>query len=130
MIVLKKIFKKINASKRVCSRRKRVVWWINIRIEEKRKNDFQPIFWMISSSFSSIILCGIVNLEMKLLDTAKIRHAVECIPKFPEKTSISNPKTKAYISKYHLGILKGIIIKSIMYKNGFIYDPIKTSFKT
>ena len=85
---------------------------------------------MISSSFSSIILCGIVNLEMKLLDTAKIRHAVECIPKLPEKTSISSPKTKAYISKYHLGILKGIIIKSIMYKKGFIYDPIKTSFKT
>ena len=46
-----------------------------------------------------------------------------------EKISINKPKENAYNSKYHLGVLNGIIIISIKYKNGFIYEANRTSLR-
>jgi len=82
----------------------------------------------VNSSFSSNILCGTVILDIVFLRIANIKHAVECIPKFPLKMSMKKPKAKEYIRKYHLGVLNGMIIKTIKYRYGLIYDANKISF--
>jgi hypothetical protein len=61
-----------------------------------------------------------VILDVDVFIIAIIRHAVECMPRLPEKISINSPNVKAYISKNHVGILFGIIIIIIIYKYGLI----------
>ena len=79
----------------MCSKRKRMVWWIKINIIEYKINDFTPTFSIVNSSYSSTILWGIVILKTGDLINAKIKHAVECIPKLPENKSSSSPIVKA-----------------------------------
>ena len=95
IIVLKIIFNNILKSIDACSRINKIEWCINIRIDVNKMKDFTPIFCAINSSFSSMILWGIVIFVIDGFNREIIKQALECIPSVSEKTSTDKPKINA-----------------------------------